>query len=158
MNSGDPHSGSLPLFGEEPNADEVRALVKRYPLGCWFRQVRRKVVTPYWVARTPYALGSKDRYVGDEATKRRIERAWEIVRAELARAAEEAAPAVRDLEAAAERVPSIRKLLELQAIAGLRRTRVLDGEDARVLGGGENRAPQNSKRRSGWPRCGASNL
>ena len=138
------HPPSLPLFEDEPTRDEALWLVKKYPLGCALRQIRRHGNKVYWSARTPRE--GKDVFIGSEQKKRRIERAWEIVRAELAQAAAEAAPAVRELERAADAIPAIRKLRELQTISGVKGgTWLYAGkgvDEVLMAAGGETRPPK----------------
>lgn len=71
-------------------------LVKRIPVGSRFV---RNGTTRYWFARTPFGPGMKSRrlYVGSDANKAIVERAWAIVGAELAEL--EATPEVRKLRA-----------------------------------------------------------
>jgi hypothetical protein len=140
------HPPSLPLFGEgELTRDRALALVKKYPVGCSLRQIRRHGKL-YWSARTRSSDGGRDIYVGSEANKRRVERAWDLVRAELAQATEEAAPAIRQLELAADATPAIRKLRELQTISGVKGgTWLYAGkgvDEVRMVVGGETRPPK----------------
>jgi len=83
--------------------DEPLQVVALVPLGSKLRQMRVKGQL-YWFARTPARPGVKSRrvYVGSDAAKAIVERAWAIVGAELAQ-----------LEA----TPEGRKLRELEALA-----------------------------------------
>jgi hypothetical protein len=57
-------------------------LVKRIPIGSKLRWEARKP-GGFWFARTPFAAGVKSRkvYVGSDANKALVERAWAIVEA-----------------------------------------------------------------------------
>lgn len=138
---------SLPLFGgEKLTLERALVLAKKYPYRCGFKKKRGGGKALYWVARTPAAAGGRDVYVGSDETKRQIELAWELVRAELAQVEAEAAPAVRELERAADAIPAIRKLRELQTISGVRGGTWLyagKGDDeVRMVAGGETRPPK----------------
>ncbi len=125
-------------------------LVERYPLGSGLRKMLRSCGGacckrgpshgPYWFARTPQVNGKhgQNRYVGSDEKKAWLELAWELVREELAQAEANAA-------AASEDVPAIRKLRELQAIAGVRKGRTDAGMvDVPILSmvAGETRPPK----------------
>ncbi len=133
----------MPLFEGELTRDEVLKLVARYPLGCGVHQIRRGNHW-YWSARTPLdgGRGGKDVYIGSEEKKLRVERAWQLVRAELAEAeAKAAAPLLKiaaDARAATESVPEIRHLHELRERIGVRK--VVDIPIQKV--GGETRPPK----------------
>ena len=101
-----------------PTRERAFELVKRIPLGTPLRKrlnacggsccKRGPTHGPYWFARISDRADRRGgtRYVGSDESKRELELAWELVAAELA---------------AREDDPGVRRLRELEAIAGVKK-------------------------------------
>ena len=89
-------------------------LVAKFPIGSrlygQYRTTKGKKYGPYYTVA--YMAGGEEKqvYLGSESNKRELEAAWELVGSELA---------------AAEQSPEVRRLRELEARAGLARTRAV---------------------------------